>query len=50
MIGKTSNDWAAMGDNVIIRTIGEYIKHYRLEQRNLGTPLPGRPHLLTVAT
>ena len=32
MIGKTSNDWAAMGDNVIIRTIGEYIKHYRLEQ------------------
>lgn len=32
MIEKTSTDWVAMSDKAIIRAIGAYIRHQRLEQ------------------
>ena len=32
MMNKVKNNWVAMSDDAIIKSLGEYIKHHRVEQ------------------
>lgn len=38
-MGSTNNNWVAMSDGVIINTIGEFIKHKRLQQNKTQAQL-----------